>query len=68
MKKAKIIGSVIAALLVLIVVLQNTAVVETKVLFTTISMPRATLLFITLVVGFLLGLVVAGRWNSRKKK
>ncbi|QDT34558.1 hypothetical protein Mal48_38200 [Thalassoglobus polymorphus] len=68
MKKAKIIASVIAALLVLIIVLQNTAVVETKVLFTTISMPRATLLFITLVVGFLLGLVAAGRWSSRKKK
>ncbi len=68
MKKAKIIGSMIAALLVIIIVLQNTEVVETKILFSTISMPRAALLFVTFIVGFLLGLVAAGRWATRKKK
>lgn len=55
MKKAKIIGALVVAVLVLIVVLQNTQPVETKILFATVSMPRALLLFITLLVGFLLG-------------
>jgi uncharacterized integral membrane protein len=51
----------IVALLVLIVVLQNTESVQTDVLFISISMPRAVLLFGTLVIGFLLGLLATLR-------
>ncbi len=40
----------IAALLVLIIVLQNTEAVGTKLLFVTVTMPRAALLFGTMIV------------------
>ena len=50
----------IAALLILtvIVVLQNTEAVETKLLFATITMPRALLLLITLASGTVIGLLL----------
>jgi uncharacterized integral membrane protein len=50
--KAKIVGVAVIVLIVLIVVLQNTQVVETKLLFLTVTMPNAALLFGTLIVGF----------------
>jgi len=59
MKKAKIITIVVILLLVLIVFLQNTQAVETKLLFLTVTMPRVLLLFVTFVLGFVGGLVTA---------
>ncbi len=53
---AKIIGVLLFILLVIIVILQNTENIETKLLFVTMNMPRALLLFINLVIGYLLGL------------
>jgi len=58
MKNWKIITALVVALLVLIVVLQNTAAVETQILFFTLTLPRALLLFLTFLIGFILGLVV----------
>jgi len=56
-------ATLIAILLVLIVIvtLQNTETVDTKVLFMTLSMPRALLLFITLAVGVVIGLLAGNR-------
>lgn len=68
LKKVKIAAVACLALLVVIVVLQNTEVVETKILFTTIAMPRAALLFGTLIVGFVIGIFTGGRIMSRVKK
>ena len=65
-KKIKIIGGALLALLAVIVVLQNTEVVETRILFTTIAMPRAALLIGTLVIGFALGMLTGGRIMARK--
>ena len=59
MKKAKIITIVVILLLTLIVFLQNTQAVETRVLFLTITMPRVLLLFVTFVLGFVGGLITA---------
>jgi uncharacterized integral membrane protein len=61
MQKAKLIAAAILGVLVLIVVLQNTEAVETQLLFTTVTMPRAALLFGTLLVGFALGVLVSAR-------
>jgi uncharacterized integral membrane protein len=58
-KKAKTIAIIVLTLLVLIVILQNTQSVETKVLFLTITMPKALLIIITFLVGFALGIIVA---------
>ena len=59
MKKFKLIAAAVAVILVIIVILQNTQAVETKILFLTVSMPRALLLFVSVGVGFAGGLVAA---------
>lgn len=51
----------IATVLITIVVVQNTESVETRLLFARVSMPRAVLLFSTLAIGFVLGLLIARR-------
>lgn len=48
--KMKVVGIAVVALLVVIVVLQNTQSVETQLLFFTVTMPNAALLFGTLVI------------------
>jgi lipopolysaccharide assembly protein A len=68
MNKVKIAAVIIVALLVLIVVLQNTDVTETKLLFVTVTMPRAVLLLVTLVIGFALGVLFAGRLTRKSKQ
>ena len=65
MSRWKLVAAAVVAVLAIIVVAQNTQAVETKLLLVTVTMPRAVLLFITLLVGFVLGLVSAGR-ISRK--
>lgn len=67
MTKLKIIVITVVALLVLIVVLQNTESVDTKILFLTLTMPRAALLFGTFLVGFGLGVLTTGRLVRRAK-
>jgi uncharacterized integral membrane protein len=64
--KLKIIGTAILVLVALVVVLQNTEAVETKLLFVSVTMPRAALLFGTLIVGFALGVICAA-WLGRGK-
>jgi len=59
MKKAKIIVIIIVLLLAVIVFLQNTKAVETKLLFMTITMPRVLMLMLTFILGFIGGLVTA---------
>lgn len=61
MTRAKLIIAGILALLLLIVILQNTAAVETKILFVTLTMPRAVLLLGTTLVGFILGVLMSFR-------
>jgi uncharacterized integral membrane protein len=64
--RIRIIISIAVAILVIVIVLQNTQAVETKLLFVTITMPRAVLLLVTLLVGFALGLITA-TWLSRTR-
>jgi uncharacterized integral membrane protein len=59
--RVKLLISGLLGLLVMIVILQNTAAVETKLLFLTISMPRAVLLFGTTLLGFILGVLLSRR-------
>ena len=59
MKKAKVIGIIIISLLVLIIFLQNTQSAETKLLFMTIKMPIVILLMLTVLMGYIGGLVTA---------
>ncbi len=66
MKNIKIIGVVVLLALIVIIVLQNTESVETKILFMTITMPRAILLMATGVIGFLIGLIASIRFGGGK--
>lgn len=59
MQHTKLIVSSVLSALILIVVFQNTEPVETKILFITITMPRAVLLFVTTIIGFALGIMVS---------
>jgi uncharacterized integral membrane protein len=68
MARAKLIITAILALLLLIVVLQNTQAVETKILFISFAMPRAVLLFGTAIIGFVLGVLVAFRAGKKRPK
>lgn len=67
MQNSKNIAVAILLVLIVIVTLQNTEAVETKVLFMSLSMPRALLLFITLATGIAIGIVVGTRLLGAKK-
>ena len=66
MSTLKLISGVVLALLIIIVVLQNTEPVHTKLLFFTLSMPRAVLLMITWLVGVAVGMLFSLTFASKK--
>jgi len=55
------------ALLMIVLVLQNTEVVETKLLFMTVEMPRAALLLVSLLIGVVIGMILAVRVFGKAK-
>lgn len=59
MNRFKVISTAVLAILGVIIILQNTEPVETKLLFLTITMPRAILLMGTTLIGFALGVLVS---------
>jgi len=59
MKKVKIAVIIVISILALIIFLQNTEAVETKLLFATVTMSRALLLMLTFIMGFVGGLITA---------
>jgi putative membrane protein len=65
MERTKAITLVILALFGMIIVLQNTETVETRLLFWSISMPRAVLLLGTSLIGFATGIIVSFFWAGR---
>ncbi|HKI47508.1 MAG TPA: lipopolysaccharide assembly protein LapA domain-containing protein [Balneolales bacterium] len=65
MKTWKIITALVLVIVSLIIVLQNTAAVATKFLFFTLVMPRALLLFLTLLIGVILGILATYYWQRR---
>jgi len=58
LQKFKWTSVTVAAGLLMIILLQNTAPVETNILFLSFIMPRAALLFLTALLGFLCGVVL----------
>ena len=59
MKRFKLISTAVLILLGIIIILQNTEQVETRLLFVSITMPRAILLMGTTMIGFALGILVS---------
>jgi uncharacterized integral membrane protein len=58
MQKLKWVTIAVAAGLLVIIIFQNTKPIETRVLFTSFTMPMAVLLFLVAVLGFLCGVVL----------
>ena len=61
MKNAKQIAALVAGIIAIIVIVQNTTTVETHILWITISMPRAVLLALTFALGALSGILFSMR-------
>ena len=59
MNRFKMISIAILTILGVIIILQNTEPVETRILFLSIIMPRAILLMGTTLIGFALGILVS---------
>ena len=68
LNKLKIVGIAVIMLLAVVMVLQNTQAVETKLLFLTVTMPNAALLFGTMIIGFAIGVLTAGHIVSAAKR
>lgn len=66
-RKIQLGAIVLGAIAMLIVIIQNTAPVETKILLLSVEMPRALLLFVTLVIGFALGLLTSLAMSRKGK-
>lgn len=70
MKKVKVIVIIVISVLAFIIFLQNTESVETKILFMNVAMPRAMLLILTFIVGFVAGTITTSlllRKSGKKK-
>ncbi len=67
-KRIRVWGIVVASLLAGVLILQNTESVDTRLLFVTVSMPRAALLLATLLAGFALGVLVGFRWRRSAQR
>jgi len=66
MKRMKLIGALMAILLIVIVILQNTQPVATRLLFITITMPNAVLVGLSLLVGVAAGILVALTFSGKR--
>ena len=67
--KLKLVALLVLAVLAIVLILQNTQVVATRLLFVTVSMPLAALLALTLLIGFTGGVLVAlkvGKGRGRR--
>lgn len=68
MGRAKLVAALVLIVVVLIVVFQNTQPVETKILFVTLTMPRAALLAITMLIGIGAGILFSLGMSLKKEE
>jgi len=67
MRDLKLITASVLAILVAILVFQNTEPVETHLLFGTVAMPHAVLIFISAAAGFVLGVLLTMSLKSKRQ-
>jgi len=68
MARMKLIAMVVLAILGMIVVLQNTEPVNTRILLWSITMPRAVLLLGTSLIGFAVGVLTTFFLGDRTRR
>ena len=64
--KLKLVALLVLAVLAIVLVIQNTQAVVTRLLFVTVSMPLAALLALTLLIGFAGGVLAALKVGKRR--
>ena len=64
----KLLVVAIVAIARIVVIAQTPTAVDTRLLFVTVTMPRALLLLLTLATGFVLGLFFSAAILRRKKE
>lgn len=65
--KPKLIAGAVLVLLVLVFVFQNTDVVDLRFLFWTVTMSRVLLAMLFLIVGLILGWILCGLVQQRRR-
>ncbi len=65
--KLKQLLALLLAVLAIVIIAQNVEPVEVQVLFVTVTMPRAALLAITLLVGIAIGILISLGLAGRRK-
>ncbi len=68
MPKIRLIALLTLLLVTIVLILQNTHVVVTRLLFITVSMPLAALLALTLLIGFAGGVLTAMMVGKSRQK
>ena len=68
MNRGKMYLAIALFVICMVIVLQNTEPVSTRILFITITMPRAVLLLGTTCIGFTLGVLLSFFMQKRKKE
>jgi uncharacterized integral membrane protein len=67
-KQIKVIAILFVCIGAVIVFLQNTAVVETKILFATLRMSMALLLMVTFILGYIVGAISMSQFRRTRPK
>ena len=67
-KQIKLIAILFVCIGAVIVFLQNTEVVQTKILFATLRMSMALLLMLTFILGYIVGLISMTQFRRTKPK
>jgi len=65
--KIKLIALIVVVVLAVIIFLQNTETVETRILLLTFPMSRALLLILTFLLGLLMGVLLTTNFLRKKK-
>ncbi|MBK8162969.1 MAG: LapA family protein [Gammaproteobacteria bacterium] len=65
---AKLAVSLVLLLIVLVFIVQNTAVTELRFLFWTLSMSRSLMMFLLLGIGLAAGWLLHAHFTSRKRR
>ena len=68
MARAKLYLAVGLCAAMLIVIVQNTEAVETRLIFTSVTMPRALLVGFSFLAGTLCGLLLATRTTAKRRR
>lgn len=68
MHKVKLTIAGLTLLLMVIILFQNAESTVTRILFIEIKMPRALLLLVTMLLGFIAGMIFGGTVRDRLKK